>query len=90
MGISVRRKQTSLSAPRVGESEYDRSGIAKMETCSINDEYDYKEALQAISVLVDADPAPGTPEGDRLEILVTVVGRYEVEHFSSGLPDHPL
>lgn len=60
-----------------------------MGICQINNEDDYKKALQAISALVDANPAPGTPEGDRLEVLVTLVERYEVEHFSSGLRDHP-
>lgn len=61
-----------------------------MGICSINNEYDYKKSLQAISVLVGADPAPGTPEGDRLATMVTLVERYEVEHFSRGRPDPPL
>lgn len=58
-----------------------------MEIRPIHNEHDYKEALQAVSGLVDADPDPGTPEGDRLEVLATLVERYEAEHFPLDLPD---
>jgi HTH-type transcriptional regulator / antitoxin HigA len=40
-----------------------------------------------VSELVDADPAPGTPEGDHLEILSMLVERYENEHFPLHVPD---
>ncbi|SOF01739.1 Antitoxin component HigA of the HigAB toxin-antitoxin module, contains an N-terminal HTH domain [Burkholderia sp. OK233] len=58
-----------------------------MEIRPIHNEHDYKEALQTVSGLVDADPAPGTPEGDCLEVLATLVERYEAEHFPLDLPD---
>ena len=58
-----------------------------MEIRPIHTEHDYKEALQIVSHLVDADPAPGTPEGDRLEIWATLLERYEAEHFPLDLPD---
>ncbi|NMM04499.1 transcriptional regulator [Paraburkholderia sp. RP-4-7] len=58
-----------------------------MEIRPIHNEHDYNEALQTVSGLVDADPAPGTPEGDRLEVLATLVERYEAEHFPLDLPD---
>ncbi|MEM5325697.1 transcriptional regulator [Paraburkholderia sp. JHI2823] len=58
-----------------------------MDIRPIHNERDYHEALQTVSSLVDADPAPGTPEGDRLEILATLVERYETEHFPLDLPD---
>ncbi|KVN76863.1 transcriptional regulator [Burkholderia stagnalis] len=58
-----------------------------MEIRPIHNEHDYKEALRIVSALVDADPAPGTPDGDRLEILAILVERYEVEHFPLDLPD---
>jgi HTH-type transcriptional regulator/antitoxin HigA len=48
---------------------------------SIRTEADYEAALKAISALVDLDPAPGTPQGDELELLVILVERYEAEHF---------
>lgn len=58
-----------------------------MEIRPIHNERDYREALQIVSGLVDVDPAPGTPDGDRLEILATLVERYEAEHFPVDLPD---
>lgn len=58
-----------------------------MEIRPIHNERDYKEALQTASRLVDVDPEPCTPEGDHLEILATLVERYEAEHFPLDLPD---
>lgn len=48
---------------------------------------DYEEALQTVSTLVDADPEAGTPAGDRLEVLATLVERYEARNFPLALPD---
>lgn len=48
---------------------------------------DYQVALKETSVLVDMDPAPGTAEGDRLDILATLVQAYEAKHFPIGSPD---
>jgi len=42
---------------------------------------DYKATLKEISGLVETDPAPGTPAGDRLDILATLVQAYEARHF---------
>lgn len=58
-----------------------------MDIRPLHTEADYKETLAAVSALVDADPAPGTPDGDRLEILAILVERYEAEHFPLDLPD---
>jgi len=58
-----------------------------MEIRPLHNEHDYKEALRVVSALVDADPAPGTPEGDHLEILAALVERYETEQFPMDLPD---
>ncbi|MBF1165187.1 MAG: transcriptional regulator, partial [Dechloromonas agitata] len=33
------------------------------------------------------EPEPGTPEGDRFEVLVTLVEAYEAKHFPIDLPD---
>jgi antitoxin component HigA of HigAB toxin-antitoxin module len=38
---------------------------------------DYRAALAEVSALVDLDPEPGTPDGDRLEILSILVENYE-------------
>ncbi|RQQ88700.1 transcriptional regulator [Burkholderia stagnalis] len=58
-----------------------------MEIRPIHNERDYKDALRIVSALVDADPAPGTPDGDRLEVLATLIERYEADHFPLDLPD---
>ena len=36
---------------------------------------------------MEADPEPGTPDGDRLDILATLVQAYEARHFPIGAPD---
>ncbi|WP_186264865.1 helix-turn-helix domain-containing protein [Burkholderia gladioli] len=53
----------------------------------IRGEQDYEAALAEVSALVDADPAPGTPEGDKLEILSFLVERYEDARFRLRAPD---
>ncbi|AJZ56680.1 putative dNA-binding transcriptional regulator [Paraburkholderia fungorum] len=58
-----------------------------MEISPIHNENDYKQALAVVSRLVDIDPMPGTPDGDRLEVLATLVERYEAQHFPLDLPD---
>ena len=61
-----------------------------MEIRAIHTEADYKAALQELSVLMDIDPDMGTPEGDRLDILATLVQAYEAEHVSITVPDQDL
>lgn len=51
-----------------------------MNTSIIETEVDYRAALKEIAALMDADPAPGTPDGDRLDIIVTLVQAYECQH----------
>lgn len=46
---------------------------------------DHETALREIEQLWQAEP--GTPEGDRLDILVTLVEAYEKEHFPIPAPD---
>jgi len=46
---------------------------------------DYETVLKEIEQLFDAKP--GTPAGDRLEVLSTLVEDYEDEHYSIPLPD---
>lgn len=58
-----------------------------MDIKPIRTEADYKAALKEISVLIAADPEFGTPEGDRLDILATLVQAYEARHFPVELPD---
>lgn len=46
---------------------------------------DYEAALERITVLMDAQP--GTPEGDELDILTTLVEAFERVHFRIDAPD---
>ena len=48
---------------------------------------DHKVVLAEISKLMETDPDIGTPKGDRLDVLVTLVEAYEAKHFPMALPD---
>ncbi len=51
----------------------------------IRNEEDYNAALEQIDRLMDAEP--GTAEGDRLDVLVTLVEAYEDKHWRIDSPD---
>ena len=53
----------------------------------IRTEQDYKATLREISVLMDLDPDLGTPAGDRLDVLATLVQAYEAKHYAMAPPD---
>ena len=48
---------------------------------------DYRAALAEVSPLFDREPQRGTPEGDRFDVLVTLIEAYEREHFPIEAPD---
>lgn len=56
-----------------------------MDIRPIRTETDYEATLAEIERLFDA--APDTPDGDRLEVLVTLVEAYEAQHYSVPAPD---
>ena len=56
-----------------------------MDIQPIKTEKDYDAALQAIEELWDSDE--GTPEGDRVEILITLVDAYEQKNHPIYPPD---
>jgi HTH-type transcriptional regulator / antitoxin HigA len=56
-----------------------------MDIKPIKTETDHQAALKEIEGLFAA--APDTPEGDRLEVLVTLVESYEEKHYSIPKPD---
>jgi HTH-type transcriptional regulator / antitoxin HigA len=58
-----------------------------MDIRPIHTEADHKLALKEISALMVADPELGTPDGDRLDILTTLVQAYEAKHFPIAAPD---
>jgi len=51
----------------------------------IRTEADYDAALGEVDALMDA--VPGTPEGDRLDVLVTLIEAYEARHWAIEVPD---
>lgn len=53
----------------------------------IRTDKDYKAALRELSAYFDNEPSPGTEEGDRFEILATLVESYEAKHFPIEAPD---
>jgi HTH-type transcriptional regulator / antitoxin HigA len=48
---------------------------------------DHKATLKEVSRLVDLDPARGTLDGDRLDVLSTLVAAYEAKHYPVGPAD---
>jgi len=58
-----------------------------MEIKAIRTEADYLAALRAVSALIDLDPASNSPEGERLEVLGTLVQAYEAKHYPIDPPD---
>jgi HTH-type transcriptional regulator / antitoxin HigA len=51
----------------------------------IRTEDDYQAALDEVDGLMGA--LPDTPEGDRLDVLVTLIESYEARHWYIGTPD---
>lgn len=56
-----------------------------MDIKPIHTEADYRATLHEIETLMTAKA--GSPEGDRLDVLVTLVEAYERTHFPMDLPD---
>ena len=56
-----------------------------MEIEPIRTEEDYRVTLREIESLMAGEP--GTPKGERLDVLVTLVEAYERKHFPLDLPD---
>ena len=58
-----------------------------MEIKPIKTDSDYRAALKAVESLMDA--ATDSPEGERLDVLVTLIDAYEAKHYPMDLP-HPI
>ena len=58
-----------------------------MEITTIRTEKDYRAALRVVATLVDQDPSPDTPDGERLDELSTLIEAYEQKHHAIDLPD---
>ncbi|WP_313204539.1 MULTISPECIES: transcriptional regulator [Stenotrophomonas] len=53
----------------------------------IRTESDYEIALRELEAYFENEPAIGSEEGDRFEILATLVEAYEAKHYPIELPD---
>jgi HTH-type transcriptional regulator/antitoxin HigA len=58
-----------------------------MDIRPIRTEDDYRAALREISAFFDHEPEPGSSDGDRFEVLLTLVEAYESQNFPIDLPD---
>ena len=56
-----------------------------MDIKPIKTEFDYNAALVEIEQLMGAEP--NTPEGDKLDVLTTLVEAYEEKHYPIDPPD---
>lgn len=52
----------------------------------IRTDTDYRETLAEIDTLWE-HAEPGTPDGDRMDVMITLVQAYEREHHPIGPPD---
>ena len=59
----------------------------QMMISPIHSDDDLRDALKEVAGLMDLDPDSGTPEGDRLDILATLIEAYESKHFPIESPD---
>lgn len=53
----------------------------------IRNEEDYRAALRELSAYFDNEPEPGSEEGDRFDVLATLVEAYEAKSFPIDAPD---
>lgn len=58
-----------------------------MDIRPIHNEADYTATLKEILTLMESDPDFGTPEGNRLDILATLVQAYEAKRVPITVPD---
>ena len=56
-----------------------------MNVKPIKTELDYRAALREIETLMSAQP--DSPEGDKLDVLTTLVEAYERKHYPLEMPD---
>ena len=56
-----------------------------MDIKPIKTDADYRAALKEIEILMVAKP--DTPDGEKLDVMVTLIEAYEAKHFPMELPD---
>ena len=74
------------NAPAVRQDRCtNRLKVDAMDISPIKNQRDYRKVLKAIEGLMSAKR--NTPEGDRLDVLVTLVEAWERKHYPMDLPD---
>lgn len=53
----------------------------------IRNNSDYQAALALVSSLFDNPPSPDSTDGERFDVLITLIEAYEAKHFPIDLPD---
>jgi HTH-type transcriptional regulator/antitoxin HigA len=61
--------------------------MGQMKITPIRSSADYQVALKEVSRLMKLDPDVGTLDGDKLDILVTLIEAYELKHMDNGRTD---
>lgn len=56
----------------------------------IRTEEDYKAALKVLEPLFDNEPEIGTQEGDFMDVMITLVSKYEDDNFKIDPPPTPI
>jgi HTH-type transcriptional regulator/antitoxin HigA len=59
------------------------------EVRPLRNEDDYDAALKAIEVLFENEPALGSADADRFDLLALVIADYEAKHWAIEAPDAP-
>jgi HTH-type transcriptional regulator / antitoxin HigA len=54
-----------------------------MDVRPIRNEQDYDWAVREVTRYFEAEPVPGTADGDRFEVLSTLIKEYEDKHFAT-------
>ena len=54
-----------------------------MDIKPLHNERDYDWAIREVSRYFESEPEPGTADGDRFEVLSTLIKAYEDEHFTT-------
>ncbi len=58
-----------------------------MEIRPIHTKKDHQAALREVAAFFENEPETGSPEGDKFEVLLTLIEAYEAKHFPIDLPD---
>ena len=54
-----------------------------MDVKPLHNERDYDWAIREVSRYFESEPEPGTADGDRFEVLSTLIEAYEDKHFAT-------